>query len=83
MALSDIEAKLDPSVPHKTCAVCFHMEERGEEWAERLRGLLRNRGIKFKDLAKELADDPDEPSIPAGTLGRHAQRGCVAQESLR
>jgi hypothetical protein len=83
MALSDIAAKLDPSVPHKTCAVCHHMDVRGEEWAEKLRDLLRNRGVRFRDLAQALADDPEEPDIPASTLSRHAQRGCSANESLR
>jgi len=83
MALADIEAKLDPSIPHKTCAVCYHMAERGEEWANRLRRMLSNRGIKFIDIADELANDPEEPNIPSGTLSRHAQRGCLANESLR
>lgn len=83
MAIDDIATKLDPSIPHKTCGVCHHMAERGDEWAEKLRAMLRNRGIKFKDLAQALADDPDEPNIPASTLGRHAQRGCLADESLR
>lgn len=83
MALADIESKLDPEIPWRTCAVCHHMSERGEEWATRLRRMLANRGIKFVDLATELADDPDEPSIPAKALSRHAQRGCSANESLR
>jgi hypothetical protein len=83
MALADIAAKLDPTIPHKTCAVCFHMAERGDEWAEKLRGLLRNRGIKFVELAEALYDDPDEPNIPAKALSRHAQRGCLAGEKLR
>jgi hypothetical protein len=83
MALTDIEARFTAGLPHKTCAVCHWMEQRGEEWSEKLRTLLRNRGIKFKDLAQELFDDPDEPDIPASTLSRHAQRGCSARESLR
>ena len=83
MALADIEARLDPSVPHKTCAVCHYMAERGEDWAERLRRMLGNRGIKFRDIAQELAEDPDEPDIPWSTLSRHAQSGCVAREKLR
>ncbi|MAE64142.1 MAG: hypothetical protein CMJ18_07685 [Phycisphaeraceae bacterium] len=83
MALADIEQKLVTGVPHKTCTVCHHMAERGDEWAERLRRLLRNRGLKFKDIARELADDPDEPTINESTLSRHAQRGCLANESLR
>jgi hypothetical protein len=83
MALSDIEAQLTDVVPHKTCAVCHWMAERGDEWADKLRGLLSNRGVKFKDLADKLRDDPDEPNIPAQALSRHAQRGCAAQERLR
>lgn len=83
MALSDIEAKFTNPIPHKTCAVCFYMDELGDEWASRLRGLLSNRAIRFRDLAHELYDDPDEPDIPEKALSRHAQRGCAAQEKLR
>jgi hypothetical protein len=83
MALEDIAAKFDPAIPHKTCAVCFHMAERGDVWSDKMRGLLGNRGIRFRDLARELADDPDEPNIPASTLSRHAQAGCSANENLR
>jgi hypothetical protein len=83
MALADIESNLTAGVPHRTCAVCYHMAERGEEWAEQLRGLLRNRGIQFKALAKELREDPDEPEIEWQALSRHAREGCSAREKLR
>jgi hypothetical protein len=79
MALSDIEA----GIPWRTCGVCHHMTERGDDWAETLRRLLANRGIKFRDLAKALHDDPDEPNIPWETLSRHARAGCSAGEHLR
>jgi hypothetical protein len=81
MALADIETRF--TVPHKTCSVCYWMSERGDEWADQLRALLRDRNIRFKDLAKALYDDPDEPNIPNAALSRHSQRGCSAQESLR
>ncbi len=83
MALADIQAQFSDEIPHKTCSVCHWMSERGDVWADKLRALLRNRGIRFKDLAEALYDDPDEPSIPAKALSRHAQRGCSAQEKLR
>ena len=83
MALSNIAAKLNPEVPHKTCAVCFHMEQRGEKWADELRTLLRNRGVRFKDLADALREDPDEPDIPSYALSRHASATCAAREKLR
>ncbi len=83
MALQDIAARFTNPVPHKTCSVCYWMTELGDEWAETLRNLLRNRGIRFKDIAHALADDPDEPDIPDHALSRHAQRGCAAQEKLR
>lgn len=79
MALSDIEA----GIPWQTCGVCHHMSERGETWSDTLRRLLANRGIKFKDLARALRDDPDEPTIPWETLSRHARGGCKANEVLR
>lgn len=83
MALADIEADIEAGVPHRTCAVCHYMNERGEEWADRLRRLLSNRGIKFKDLADKLAKDPDEPTIDWQALSRHARSGCAAREQLR
>lgn len=83
MALSDIEAELTGEIPWRTCAVCHHMEERGDEWAERLRRLLRNRGVKFKELADELAGDPEEPTIDWQALSRHARGICAAREKLR
>ena len=82
MAISDIEDKL-VGVPWRTCATCHYMAERGDEWADTLRGLLRNRGVKFKDIAAELRGDPDEPDIPEDALSRHARGLCKARESLR
>lgn len=84
MALADIEARLTgDGVPWRTCSVCHHMSERGEEWADRLRRLLGNRGVRFRDLALDLANDPDEPTIDSQALSRHARGGCSARESLR
>lgn len=84
MALADIQQQLAADdVPWRTCAVCHHMDDRGEEWADQLRRLLSNRAVKFKDLAAALEADPDEPTIPWGTLSRHARAGCDAKERLR
>lgn len=83
MALEDIETALTTEVPWRTCAVCHHIEERGDEWATRLRRLLANKGIKFKELAAKLALDPDEPTISWEALSRHARAGCSAREHLR
>ncbi len=83
MPLADIEAKLTAGVPAGKCAVCHWMAERGDEWAERLRRMLRNRGIQFKAIAQELADDTDEPTISWESLSRHARKGCAARENLR
>jgi hypothetical protein len=83
MALADVASRLTNDVPHKTCTTCHYMAERGDEWAETLRSLLRNRSIRFKDIADELYNDPDEPTIPWKSLSRHANRGCSAQEQLR
>lgn len=82
MALADIEDKL-AGIPWRTCAVCHYMNENGEEWATRLRRLLSNRGVKFRDIADELENDPDEPTIPVQALSRHANAGCSANERLR
>lgn len=83
MGLSDIAASLATDVPWRTCAVCHHMAERGEEWAGQLRALLSNRNITFQDLAHHLAQDPDEPTIDRQALSRHARANCSAKESLR
>lgn len=83
MALADIETDFTEGVPWRTCAVCHHLAQRDEEWGARLRRLLSNRGIKFRDIAKALSDDPDEPTIQWEALSRHARSGCAAKESLR
>ena len=54
MALADIEAALDPGVPWRTCAVCHYLSQKDEVWGARLRRMLANRGIKFRDIAAEL-----------------------------
>ena len=83
MALADIEARLTGEVPWRTCAVCHHLSERDAEWGKRIRRLLADRGVRFKDLAKELAEDPEEPTIEWSALSRHAAGGCSAHEYLR
>ena len=83
MALSKIAADLTAGVPWQTCAVCHHMESRGGEWADTLRRLLADKGVKFTVLAQALRDDPDEPTIGTDTLSRHARGLCAAGEVLR
>ena len=83
MALEDIEADLTGVVPWRTCAVCHHISERDQAWGERLRRLLANRCVKFRDLAKKLAQDDAEPDIPEDALSRHARGLCAAKEVLR
>lgn len=83
MALADIEAELTEGIPHRTCAVCHYLAERDDAWGERLRRLLANKGIRFKDLAASLESDPDEPTITWEALSRHARAGCTARERLR
>jgi hypothetical protein len=51
--------------------------------AATLRKLLADRNVKFVDLAKALADDPDSPSIEHHALSRHARGLCSAREVLR
>jgi hypothetical protein len=83
VALADIEQALDPGVPWRTCAVCHYLSEKDEVWGARMRRMLANRGIKFRDIASELLKDPDEPNISTDALSRHAQAGCSARELLR
>ena len=83
MALSDVASTLTTSLPHKTCGVCHALAGMKPDEAGILRDLLRDRGVKFVDLAKALADDPDSPTIKRDSLSRHANGGCSANERLR
>lgn len=83
MALADIAANLTSGVPHQTCATCHALASMSDEDATTLRRLLADRGVRFKDLAAAMADDPDSPSVPWESLSRHARQGCSARESLR
>jgi hypothetical protein len=85
MALQDIAASLtDPgSVPHKTCGACHALAGMDPAEATVLRGLLADRGVRFMDLAKALAEDPDSPTIHHDVLSRHARGLCAAREVLR
>lgn len=84
MALQDVATNLGPGgVPWRTCATCHALSEMTAKEAKILRGLLADRSVKFKDLAKALAADADSPTIPWESLSRHARAGCAAQESLR
>jgi hypothetical protein len=84
MALADVATNLGPSgVPWRTCATCHALSEMSAKDAKILRGLLADRSVKFKDLAKALAGDPDSPTISWESLSRHARAGCAANEQLR
>lgn len=83
MALADIESELTSGVPAGECVVCYWLSEKDAEWGKRLRRMLGNRGIQYKALAKKMAADPDEPTIPWESLSRHARAGCAARELLR
>ena len=82
MSLADLENEVT-GLPWQTCAVCHYMTEQDEDRAGRLRRLLSNRDVKFSDIAKELANDPDEPTIPHNALSRHARGICKAGVALR
>jgi hypothetical protein len=83
MALADISATLSGGLPHQTCGTCHALAQMSEDDAATLRRLLADRSVKFKALAKLMADDPDTPAVPADTLSRHARGGCSAREFLR
>lgn len=83
MALADIAARMSDEVPWRTCATCHHLEQMSPADAKTLRALLADRGVRFKDLARELEQDPEAPTIPWEALSRHARGGCAARESLR
>lgn len=83
MALTDIAANLVDEVPWRTCATCHALNGMSEDDAATLRRLLADRRVKFKHLAKALADDTESPTIPWESLSRHAQAGCSARENLR
>lgn len=83
MALADIENSFTEGVPWRTCAVCHHMTERGDDWSASMRRLLSNRQVKFTELAARLAADDEEPDVGVDALSRHARGLCSAKEVLR
>jgi hypothetical protein len=85
MALSDVKSNLTTpdALPWRTCGTCHALAGMSPEDAATLRDLLRDRGVKFTELAKALADDADSPTIPHDALSRHARGLCSAGERLR
>lgn len=84
MALSDVAAQMTSSeLPWRTCGTCHALAGMSNEDAATLRGLLADRRVKFKDLARALAADPDSPTIAWESLSRHARGDCSAEEVLR
>jgi hypothetical protein len=85
MPIKDIAANLtDPdALPWRTCGVCHALAGMNDTDAQTLRGLLADRRVKFTELAKALAEDPDSPTIDRQALSRHATGGCSARENLR
>jgi hypothetical protein len=85
MALADVASNLtEPDgLPWRTCGTCHALAGMTDTDAATLRKLLADRNVKFVDLAKALADDPDSPSIEHHALSRHARGLCSAREVLR
>lgn len=83
MALADIESDLVSEVPWRTCATCHALAGMEPEDQARLRRLLSDRGVKFKEIAAAMEADPETPSVPWESLSRHARNGCSAREQLR
>jgi hypothetical protein len=83
MALQDIVANLSGGLPHQTCGTCHALAGMSDEDAATLRRLLSDRGVKFTELPKALAEDADSPPIPSDALSRHARGLCSAREVLR
>ena len=83
MAIADIVSATDKP-PHKVCAVCFELGRIAPSEAAALRALLSNPSLKYSDISKWIAEDPDTPiNIDGPTLSRHARAGCSARERLR
>ncbi|WP_294567590.1 hypothetical protein [uncultured Arthrobacter sp.] len=84
MALSDVAATFTAdALPHRTCSACHALAGMDPDDAATLRALLANRSVRFRDLARELANDPDSPTVPEDALSRHARGLCAAGERLR
>lgn len=83
MAITDIAKRVDEKLWQK-CLVCHELEKLPADQATALRELLANPQVRYKDLERDLATDPDFPLvIPWERLSRHARGGCAARENLR
>jgi hypothetical protein len=86
MAISDLSARLDPAIPHQTCATCDFLASLDGDEANALRSLLANKGARYSEIADGLADDPDyahRTTPDRQALSRHARGLCSAREKLR
>lgn len=86
MAISDLSARLNPSIPWQTCATCDFLAFLAPAEADALRALLANKGARYSEIADGLADDPDyahRPTPDRWSLSRHARGQCSAREKLR
>lgn len=84
MALSDLAAQVKDQIPWRTCQVCHALAGIPADEAAGLRALLSNTGLKFTEIQKMVADDPDTPlQLGVDALSRHARGRCEAREVLR
>lgn len=84
MALANLAKKIEDGVPWRTCAVCHALATIPDAEAEGFRALMRNKGLRYTEIAEMIAADEDTPLvIPADTISRHARGHCDARERLR
>lgn len=83
MALSDLAADNETSIPWRTCQVCHALATIPAPEAEGLRTLLRG-DKRYTWISDKIAADPDTPlQLHPDSLSRHARGRCEAKEKLR
>lgn len=73
LAIADLE-KAQSTIPHRACHTCHLLSELPKDKAKRLLRLLSNPGVRYTELAYELATDPEWGiNIDHQSLSRHAR----------
>jgi hypothetical protein len=82
MALEDLAARKARKGP--PCSVCLELQTLPPAEAAGLVTLLSNPRLRYSEISRMIAHDPDTPlHIEGTTLARHSRGDCSAHTRLR